>query len=115
MLIVKLNYENEWTKIENIGKTITYQLNSNTFNGYVDIYSEYENIILSVKSDDPKLTANVYVTINEVSYLGNKRQEFNYPTNQSYTYSGKTNFLTSTVSIKIDTPKSKNKIKYIYS
>ena len=109
---VKLNYENEWTKIENIGKAITYQLNSNTFNGYVDIYSEYENIILSVKSDDPKLTANVYVTINEVSYLGNKRQEFNYPTNQSYTYSGKTNFLTSTVSIKIDTPKNNNNNNY---
>jgi hypothetical protein len=109
---VKLNYENEWTKIGNIGKTITYQLNSNTFNGYVDIYSEYENIILSVKSDDPKLTANVYVTINEVSYLGNKRQEFNYPTNQSYTYSGKTNFLTCTVSIKIDTPKNNNNNNY---
>ena len=109
---VKLNYQNEWTKIENIGKTITYQLNSNSFNGYVDIYSEYENIILSVKSDDPKLTANVYVTINEISYLGNKRQEFNYPTNQSYTYSGKTNFLTSTVSIKIDTPKKNNNNNY---
>ena len=113
---VKLNYENEWTRIENIGKTITYQLNSNTFNGYIDLYNEYENIILSVKSDDPKLTANVYVTINEiVPFLGNKKQEFNYPTNQSYTYSGKTNFLTSTVSIKIDTPKNnKNNYRIYY-
>ena len=107
---VKLNYENQWIKIENIGKTITYQLNSNTFNGYIDLFNEYENIILSVKSDDPKLTANVYVTINEIgSFLGNKPQELNYPTNQSYTYSGKTNYLTSTVSIKIDTPKSNEK------
>jgi hypothetical protein len=102
---VKLNYENEWIKIENLGKTITYQLNSNTFNGYIDIYNEYENIILSIKSDDPKLTANVYVTINEIiPYIGKAHQNFNYPTEQSYTYTGKTNFLTSTVSIKIDTP-----------
>ena len=113
---VKLNYENEWTKIENIGKTIAYQLNSNTFNGYIDIYDEYENIILSIKSDDPKLIANVYVTINEIiPYSGNKPQEFNYPTNQSYTYFGKTNYLTSTVSIKIDTPKNnKNNYRIFY-
>ena len=103
---VKLNYENEWTKIENMGKIVTYQLNSNAFNGYLDIYDEYENIILSIKSDDLKLTAHVYVTINEIiPFSQNQKQEFNYPTNQSYTYSGKTNYLTSTVSIKIDTPK----------
>ena len=113
---VKLNYENEWTKIENLGKVVTYQLNSNTFNGYIDTFHEYENIILSVKSDDPKLTANVYVTMNElIPYLGNKPQEFNYPTNQSYTYSGKTNYLTSTVSIKIDTPKkNRNNFRIFY-
>ena len=113
---VKLNYENEWTKIENLGKTIVYQLNSNTFNGYIDIYNEYENIILSIKSDDPKLTANVYVTVNEIiPYLGKQKQELNYPTNQSYTYSGKTNFLTSTVSIKIDTPiNNKNNYRIFY-
>ena len=107
---VKLNYENQWIKMENIGKSITYQLNSNTFNGYIDIFNEYENIILSVKSNDPKLIANVYVTINEIApFIGNKQQELNYPTNQSYTYSGKTNYLTSTMSIKIDTPKSNQK------
>ena len=100
---VKLNYENEWTKIENLGKIITYQLNSNTFNGYIDVYNEYQNIILSIRSDDPKLTANVYVTINEIiPFSKNQKQEYNYPTNQSYTYTGKTNYLTSTVSIKID-------------
>ena len=106
---VKLNYENDWTKIESMGKIVTYQLNSNVFNGYIDVYDEYENIILSVKSDDPKLTANVYVTLNEiVPFSQNNKQEFNYPTNQSYTYSGKTNYLTSTVSIKIDTLKKSN-------
>ena len=106
---IKLNYENEWTKIESIGKIITYQLNSNIFNGYIDVYDEYDNIILSIKSDDPKLTANVYVTLNEiVPFSQNQKQEFNYPTNQSYTYSGKTNYLTSTVSIKIDTLKKSN-------
>ena len=103
---VKLNYENDWTKIESLGKIVTYQLNSNVFNGYIDIYDEYENIILSIKSDDLKLTANVYVTINEIApFSQNQKHEFNYPTNQSYTYSGKTNYLTSTVSIKIDTAK----------
>ena len=103
---VKLNYENDWTKIESMGKIVTYQLNSNVFNGYIDIYDEYENVILSIRSDDLKLTANVYVTINEiVPFSQNQKQEFNYPTNQSYTYTGKTNYLTSTVSIKIDTPK----------
>ena len=103
---VKLNYENEWTKIESLGKIVTYQLNSNIFNGYIDIYDEYQNIILSIKSDAPTLTANVYVTINEIiPFTQNQKQEFNYPTNQSYTYSGKTNYLTSTVSIKIDTAK----------
>ncbi len=113
---VKLNYENEWIKIENLGKTITYQLNSNTFNGYIDIYNEYENIILSIKSDDPKLTANVYVTINEIiPYVGKAQQNYNYPTEQSYTYTGKTNFLTSTVSIKIDTPiNNKNNYRIFY-
>ena len=103
---VKLNYENDWTKIESLGKIVTYQLNSNVFNGYIDIFDEYENIILSIKSDDLKLTANVYVTINEIApFSQNQKHEFNYPTNQSYTYSGKTNYLTSTVSIKIDTAK----------
>ena len=115
---VKLNYENEWTKIENMGKVVTYQLNSNAFNGYIDIFDEYENIILSIKSDDPKLTANVYVTINEIEpFSPNKKHEFNYPTNQSYTYSGKTNYITSTVSIKIDTAKSaksKNNFRVFY-
>ena len=113
---VKLNYENEWIKIQNLGKSVTYQLNSNAFNGYIDTFNEYENIILSVKSDDPKLAANVYVTMNElVPYLGNKQQGFNYPTNQSYTYSGKTNYLTSTVSIKIDTPKNnRNNYRIFY-
>ena len=90
---VKLNYENEWTKIENIWKTINYQLNLNIFNGYINIYNEYENIILRIKSDDPKLIANIYVTINEIPYSGNKPQEFNYPANQSYIYFGKINYL----------------------
>ena len=103
---VKLNYENDWTKVESFGKIVTYQLNSNVFNGYIDIFDEYENIILSIKSDDLKLTANVYATINEITpFSQNQKHEFNYPTNQSYTYTGKTNYLTSTVSIKIDTAK----------
>ena len=111
---VKLNYENDWTKIENFGKIVTYQLNSNVFNGYIDIFDQYENVILSIKSDDIKLTANVYVTINEITpFSQNKKHEYNYPTNQSYTYTGKTNYLTSTVSIKIDTAKkAKNGITF---
>ena len=74
---VKLNYENDWTKIENFGKIVTYQLNSNVFNGYIDIFDQYENVILSIKSDDIKLTANVYVTINEITPLSqNKKHEY---------------------------------------
>ena len=60
---VKLNYEQEWTRVE-IGQKSTYLVNSNVFNGYFDMMEEYDDVILSVRSEGANMQGTLYYTVN---------------------------------------------------
>ena len=60
---VKLNYEQEWTRVD-IGQKSTYLVNSNVFNGYFDMMEEYDDVVLSVRSEGSNMQATLYYTVN---------------------------------------------------
>ena len=103
---IQLNYESEWTRVP-IGKEITYQVTKNIFNGYFDLFEEYNSTILSVRCNDEKAKATIFSTINiykrNAQNSTDKTNPFNFliPDNKNAQYKGTTDPITRSVSIKI--------------
>jgi hypothetical protein len=103
---IQLNYESEWTRVP-IGKEITYQVTKNIFNGYFDLFEEYNSTILSVRCNDEKAKATIFSTINiykrNAQNTTDKTNPFNFliPDNKNAQYKGTTDPITRSVSIKI--------------
>ena len=103
---IQLNYESQWTRIQ-IGKEITYLITKNQFNGYFDLFKEYNSVIISIKCNDEDARASIYATLNiyqrNIGNTDGKNNPFNFliPNPENAFYKGETDPISNTVSIRI--------------
>ena len=103
---IQLNYESQWTRVP-IGKEIIYQITKNQFNGYFDLFKEYNSVIISIKCNDEDAKGSIYATLNvyqrNIGNTDGKNNPFNFliPNSENAYYKGKTDPIFNTASIRI--------------
>ena len=103
---IQLNYESQWTRVP-IGKEITYQITKDQFNGYFDLFPEYNSVIISIKCNDDDVKGSIYATLNiyqrNIGNTEGKNNPFNFliPNPDNAFYKGKTDPIFNTASIRI--------------
>ena len=118
-LYVKLNYNEEWTKMI-IGEQLSYLVNYGRFFGYFDIPEQYQDVYLTVMLEDIMKLASVYVKINMIdigqssNYTNVINSKYDLPNENNFDYSSTSTNLLSSVSLKIkEISKEKRKGKLV--
>lgn len=111
---IKINYDSEWEAMP-IGEMASYPVSNNIFYGYFDMLEEYQEVILSVRAQNRKDPISVYVKMNLMERNDMKNlSNIDIPDKMNFDYSGKSNNLLSSVTVKINQISSeKRKGKYV--
>ena len=115
IFFIYMNLDNDWVKI-NINKPNELFM-KNQFFGYFDMIEDFEEIVLTIRNENPKKIFSVYTKMNVINNnISNILSSYNVPSKDNYDKYEQSNEILNQVSIKIDNiPKElrNNEIKLV--
>ena len=101
IFFIYMNLDNDWVKI-NINKPNELFM-KNQFFGYFDMIEDFEEIVLTIRNENPKKIFSVYTKMNVINNnISNILSSYNVPSKDNYDKYEQSNEILNQVSIKID-------------